>query len=80
MAASKTRRGARRRRRPDSSAPPRAAGPLTQALIDIRVVLDELEMNYALVGGLAVSARAEPARLAMSTWPSRSRAMPMPSS
>ncbi len=60
MATSKTRRGARRRLGPDSSTPsPRATGPLTQALIDIRV-LDGLEMKYALVGGLAVSARAEP--------------------
>ncbi len=59
MATPKTRRGARRRRGPIAKmAPP--TGSLAQALIDIRALLDLLEVDYALVGGLAVSARAEP--------------------
>lgn len=39
------------------AAPP---APLTAALQDIRDDLGELKVGYALVGGLAVSARAEP--------------------
>lgn len=47
----------RRRSARDVAAP---AVPLTAALRKIRDDLDDLDVAYALVGGLAVSARAEP--------------------
>jgi hypothetical protein len=44
------------------------------------VVLDELRAGWALVGGLAVSVRADRASRATSIWRWRSMVMPTPSS
>ena len=41
--------------------------PLARALRDVCAELTQLGVGYALVGGLAVSARAEPRLRAMST-------------
>ena len=60
MASPKTRR---RVRRHGGHAPANTATrklPLVQVLIDAHRSLDNLERPHALVGGLAVSARAEP--------------------
>lgn len=58
MAKRTSRRGARRQRRPARSVA--TAPTLADALRDACHVLEELRVPHALVGGLAVSARAEP--------------------
>lgn len=61
MAKSPTRRRARRQPRPKRRvAAPTAPSSLTQALRDVCADLANARVRYALVGGLAVSARAEP--------------------
>jgi hypothetical protein len=58
--ARRTTRGTTRRRGRATRNVAAPGGPLTAALQKIRDDLTDLEVAYALVGGLAVSARAEP--------------------
>lgn len=60
MAATKARGGARRRGGTPTAARRTRALPLVQALIAAHRSLEQLEVPHALVGGLAVSARATP--------------------
>lgn len=60
MAATKARGGARRRGGTLTAARATRALPLVQALIAAHRSLEQLEVPHALVGGLAVSARATP--------------------
>ncbi len=60
MASTKTRSGARGRGGHSKSLFPFRSTPLVQALTQIHVDLVEMDVSHALIGGLAVSARAEP--------------------
>lgn len=60
MADPKTRRGTRRRKGQTSPGAGVRRPPLVEALIRIHEALNVLGARHALVGGLAVSARAEP--------------------